>query len=62
MTCHCFIRHAVTPDERAAAIKRLEYSRNVSDTNGIIIALSALGACPAKTMKEKEDENEQRNG
>ena len=49
VTCHCFIRHATTPDERAAASKRLEEARLVGDTNGIIIALAALTAsCPAR--------------
>jgi len=47
--CHCFIRHAVTPDEIASAGRRLEEARSLSDTNGIIIALSMLtGSCPAK--------------
>ena len=54
MTCHCFIRHAITPDEREAAIKRLEEARELGDTNGIIIALSSLSSkCPAQN-KDKE--------
>ena len=55
MTCHCFIRHATTPDEIAAAIKRLEEARTLGDTNGIIIALAALSSkCPALNKKEEE--------
>ena len=57
MTCHCFIRHATTPDERAAAVKRLEEARSMGDTNGIIIAMAALtGKCPGNE-KDKPDQN-----
>jgi hypothetical protein len=60
MTCHCFIRHATTPDERAAAAKRLDEARELGDTNGIIIALAALTAdCPARE-KGRERTNEDR--
>ncbi len=49
MTCHCFIKHATTPDERASAAASLEEPRELGDTNGTIIALAALtGDCPAK--------------
>lgn len=55
MTCHCFIRHATTPDERAAATKMLERSRELGDTQGIIIALAALsGKCPSRNEKKGE--------
>ena len=55
MTCHCFIRHATTPDERKAAVNRLEEARRLGDTNGIIIALAALSSkCPALNEKEEE--------
>ena len=60
MTCHCFIRHATTPDEIAAAAQRLDEARELGDTNGIIIAMSALtGACPAR-VKGEEKINEDR--
>ena len=53
MTCHCFIRHATTPDERAAAMRHLEEARELGDTNGIIIALASLTAnCPARNDDE----------
>ena len=55
MTCHCFIKHAITTDEREAASKMLERSRELSDMQGIIIAISALsGNCPSRDKKEKE--------
>lgn len=55
MTCHCFIRHATTPDERKAAAKQLDYARSVGDTNGIIIAIAALsGDCPGREDKTEE--------
>ena len=58
MTCHCFIKHANTPDERSAAAHRLEEARLINDTNGIIIAMATLtGNCPARN-KKKEEENE----
>jgi len=57
MTCHCFIRHANTPDERAAAANRLEYSREIGDSNGILISIAALtGPCPAR-KRDDEDKN-----
>ena len=56
MNCHCFIKHATTPDEREAAINRLEEARRLGDTNGIIIALAALSSkCPA--LNEKRERN-----
>ena len=49
MTCHCFIRHAITGDEISAAAHRLEEARRGDDTNGILIAIAALtGKCPAR--------------
>ena len=58
MNCHCFIRHAITPEERKAASDRLDYSRSIGDQNGMIIALAQLtGNCPARNDNEK-DENE----
>ena len=49
MTCHCFIRHANTPDEREAAGRSLERARKLGDTQGIIIAVASLtGKCPAR--------------
>jgi hypothetical protein len=59
VTCHCFIRHATAPDERAAAAKQLDYSRSVGDTNGILIAIAALsGDCPSRKNSELEEEEE----
>ena len=60
MTCHCVIRHATTPDERAAAARCLEEARSLGDTNGIIIALASLSSdCPAR-RNEEEEKNENR--
>ncbi len=56
MTCHCFVRHATTPDERAAAIKRLEEARMLGDTNGMIIALAALSSkCLARNREKRKE-------
>tara|TARA_Y100000310_G_C19976081_1_gene487653 strand:- start:72 stop:275 length:204 start_codon:yes stop_codon:yes gene_type:complete len=50
--CHCFIKHAVTQHEIAAAGRRLEEARYLGDTNGIIIALTMLtSSCPAKEQR-----------
>jgi hypothetical protein len=47
--CHCVFRHAITPDERAAVSKELDYSRKISDLRGIQLALVRLaGYCPAR--------------
>ena len=57
MTCHCFIRHAITLDERATTANRLEEARMIGDMNGIIIALASLSSkCPARESKEKEND------
>ena len=56
MTCHCFIRHSITLDERATAANRLEEARMVGDMSGIIIALASLSSkCPAREGMEKEN-------
>jgi hypothetical protein len=58
MTCHCFIRHAIAPDEIEAAVNRLEEARVLGDTNGIIIALAALSSkCPARNRDEEKNED-----
>lgn len=44
--CHCLVRHALTTDERKAAVDNLNYSRSLGDTVGIMIGLMALGSCP----------------
>lgn len=50
--CHCFIKHAVTNHEIAAAGRRLQEARYHGDTNGIIIALTMLTrSCPAKEQR-----------
>jgi len=50
--CHCFIKHAVTNHEIAAAGRRLQEARYHGDTNGIIIALTMLtSSCPAKEQR-----------
>ena len=47
--CRCIIKHAITADERKAAMDRLEVARQLSDTTGIILSLSMLtGNCPAR--------------
>ena len=57
MTCHCFIKHAITSDERAAAAHRLEEARRLSDFNGMIISLAMLsGDCPAREKRSKINE------
>jgi hypothetical protein len=52
--CFCFIRHANTPAERAAAKKSLDAARMSGDTTRMTIAMAALsGGCPkaAKACK-----------
>lgn len=62
MTCHCFIKHATTPDERKSAAARLESARELGDTNGIIIALSALTSkCPARDEAETDPDQSPRH-
>jgi hypothetical protein len=47
--CRCPIRHAITPDERAAVSAELEHLREVRDLKGIQLALVRLaGYCPAR--------------
>tara|TARA_A100001011_G_scaffold354543_1_gene397031 strand:- start:484 stop:675 length:192 start_codon:yes stop_codon:yes gene_type:complete len=54
-TCHCFIRHAVTKEDREAVTRRLEYAREIGDSNGIIIALAQLtGNCPARRAAQEQ--------
>ena len=55
--CHCFIRHAITAPDREAAAQRLEYSRKLGDTNGVIIAMASLtGHCPARKPSTDPEE------
>ncbi len=44
--CHCLIRHAINPEDRAVALDRLRRSRQVGDESGTLIALASLGPCP----------------
>jgi hypothetical protein len=54
MTCHCFIRHAITEDERKVAANRLEEARRLSDFNGMIISMAMLSnSCPAREKNDK---------
>jgi hypothetical protein len=55
--CTCIFRHAITPKEREAAKRALDYARRVGDRNGITVAMAALsGKCPSArnplTVKE----------
>lgn len=57
MTCHCFVKHATSPDEREAAAKCLEYARSIGNTNGIIIAIAVLsGDCPGRETTNNKEE------
>jgi hypothetical protein len=51
--CHCVIRHAITPAERAQAIEALEYAREVGDSIGTMIALAALTGCPSQSTTDQ---------
>ncbi len=54
--CHCFIRHAITPEDRKTVTHRLEYAREIGDNNGLIIALAQLtGHCPARRPSADSD-------
>jgi len=46
--CHCFIRHAVTESEKKIAVERLNYSREVGDNVGVMLAMAALAGCPKR--------------
>jgi len=55
--CHCFIRHAITGPDREAVAQRLDDSRKLGDTNGIIIAMASLtGYCPARKPSTDQEE------
>jgi len=43
--CHCFIKHAITPQERKHVMERLHYFRRIGDTQGTMLALAMLGKC-----------------
>jgi len=43
--CRCFIRHAITPDERKAISDAMHYVRSIGDMRGVQFALMQLGEC-----------------
>lgn len=51
--CHCLIRHAITPDERARATLALNTARAAGDSLGITVALYALTACPSQNPTDQ---------
>lgn len=50
--CHCLFRHAITPQERAHASKRLDEAREAGDREGMIILMMSLGKCPSNVNQE----------
>lgn len=44
--CRCFVRHAITPDERKAVSENLDYFRSIGDQQGIMISVAQLCPCP----------------
>jgi hypothetical protein len=56
LNCHCFIRHAIDPQERAMVAARMDYLRSIGDTQGTLITLGMLaGDCPAKRARDQQD-------
>jgi hypothetical protein len=53
--CHCIIRHAITPDERAEVGDVLHYSRSIGDRRGIMLSLWALQPCPSAAQPANVD-------
>lgn len=53
-SCYCFIRHAITDEERKQAKKALDIAYQLGDSTGIIIGLAALSPCPER----KENKND----
>lgn len=45
--CNCFIRHAITAEERAAVTRNLDHFRSIGDTNGAVLMMAALTKCPS---------------
>ncbi len=52
--CHCFIRCAVTPEERTHAQVALEDAREDGDTRWMTIALAMLTGPCCKQAEERE--------
>lgn len=50
-TCNCFIRHAVTEQERKEVIDQLNYSRSIKDNVGVLMAMASLAGCPPHTTR-----------
>lgn len=50
VVCHCIVKHANTPEERATIEDRIAYCETIKDANGIAILRLQLDneACPAR--------------
>lgn len=55
MACHCLIRHAVTPAERARAKATLAAARKAGDDVGIRAYVAILGPCPGERADSPEN-------
>lgn len=53
--CRCFVRHAITPEEREQVGKNLDYARSVGDNVGTMLSIMQLGHCPSA---DKDDVKE----
>ena len=57
MSCHCLIRCADTPELRKQVSKMLDYSREIGDRYGTMIALAQLtGPCSHKSVPPPSEE------
>jgi hypothetical protein len=55
MSCRCFVRHAITPEEREQAWENLQYCRRIGDSNGMILYLAQLQPCPQEKDNGREE-------
>ena len=44
--CRCFVRHALTTEERKQVSEVLAYSRSIGDSHGTMLAVMQLDRCP----------------
>jgi len=53
MSCHCFVKHPETPEERESIVQGMKYARNVGDSLGMALCLVRLSPCPSSNDTEK---------
>ena len=48
--CHCIIKHAITPEEKEAVKKQLDYARKIGDSDVVTLAIAQLQPCQNESM------------